>query len=283
MVDESRLRVIFTADDFGLSTEVNHAVIRAHQLGTLSCASLMVGEPGWEEAVELAKANPSLGVGLHLTLSNGHSVLSHLELPDLVNEKNEFRFGAVTAGFRYFFNKHLHTQLRKEIEAQFARFKATGLKMDHVNGHLNMHLHPRVLPIVIKVLSDSQPVAVRLPRESLVMNLGIARGQWMYRLMHGVIFYFLSQWSGKRLIAHGIPFADQVYGLLQTGRMSQEYVNKVLSGLSHGMNEFYFHPGSNARELEALLSSEISAGIKKVGAQLVRYQDLPSVPSRRRR
>src|SRR6266705_6008158 len=71
----SARRLIVNADDFGRSHSINEAVIRAHKEGILTSASLMVNEPAFEEAVELAKANPTLGVGLHLTLLCGHSTL----------------------------------------------------------------------------------------------------------------------------------------------------------------------------------------------------------------
>src|ERR1039458_5935078 len=61
---DSVRRLIVNADDFGLSTSVNTAVIRAHCDGILTTASLMVNEPGLDEAVALAKQNPKLGVGL---------------------------------------------------------------------------------------------------------------------------------------------------------------------------------------------------------------------------
>ena len=66
-------RLIVNADDFGRSAAINQAVIRAHREGILTTASLMVNEPAFEEAVALARANPKLGVGLHLTLLCGHS------------------------------------------------------------------------------------------------------------------------------------------------------------------------------------------------------------------
>jgi len=46
-------RLIVTADDFGLATEVNEAVEIAHRSGILSAASLMVASPG---AVALGSA-----------------------------------------------------------------------------------------------------------------------------------------------------------------------------------------------------------------------------------
>src|SRR5437762_6448225 len=83
-------RLIVNADDFGRSHSINEAVIRAHREGILTSASLMVNEPSCVEAVGLAKQNPALGVGLHLTLLMGHSALSPKEIPDLLNERGEF-------------------------------------------------------------------------------------------------------------------------------------------------------------------------------------------------
>ena len=38
--------------------------------------SLIINGPAWQEAVDLAKANPKLGVGLHLTLIQGRGVIA---------------------------------------------------------------------------------------------------------------------------------------------------------------------------------------------------------------
>ena len=142
-------RLIVNADDFGRSASVNQAVIRAHLEGILTTASLMVNEPAFEEAVALAREHPTLGVGLHLTLLCGHSALPAGEIPGLVNAKGEFSRNPAGAGFRYFFQRSLREQLRREIHAQFQKFRAARLPLDHVNGHLHLHLHPTVFRILI--------------------------------------------------------------------------------------------------------------------------------------
>ena len=76
-------RLIVNADDFGRSRSVNEAVVRAHREGILTTASLMVNEPGFDEAVKLAKENPRLGAGLHLTLLLGHPALPPEKAPFL--------------------------------------------------------------------------------------------------------------------------------------------------------------------------------------------------------
>src|SRR4051812_43534805 len=143
-------RLIVDADDFGRSHAINKAVVRAHAEGILTAASLMVNEPAMEEAVGLARENPRLGVGLHLSLLCGRSALPPEKIPGLVNARGEFSDRPAAVGFRYFRRRDLHSQLRAEIRAQFQRFQATGLTLDHVNGHLHMHLHPTVFDILME-------------------------------------------------------------------------------------------------------------------------------------
>src|SRR5215470_19117480 len=83
-------RLIVNADDFGRSASINAAVIRAHREGILTTASLMVNEPGFPEAVVLARQNLRLGVGLHLTLLCGHSTLPPDRIPGLVGADGSF-------------------------------------------------------------------------------------------------------------------------------------------------------------------------------------------------
>src|SRR6185436_17114406 len=83
-------RLVVNADDFGRSASINHAVIRAYREGILTTASLMVNEPAFQEAVELARHHPRMGVGLHLTLICGHSALAPEKIPDLVDHRGQF-------------------------------------------------------------------------------------------------------------------------------------------------------------------------------------------------
>src|SRR5580765_4945877 len=103
--EEGHRRLVVNADDFGRSPSINQAVIRAHREGILTTASLMVNEAACDEAVALARENPGLGVGLHLTLLCGHSALAQKEIPGLVNEHHELTNNPAGAGFRYFFKR----------------------------------------------------------------------------------------------------------------------------------------------------------------------------------
>src|SRR5215831_932010 len=123
----SLCRLIVNADDFGRSHSINEAVMQAHREGILTSASLMVNEPACAEAVTLARENPKLGVGLHLTLVCGKSALPRERIPGLVNAHSEFDDRPITVGMRYFFHHDLREQIRAEIHAQFEKFRATRL------------------------------------------------------------------------------------------------------------------------------------------------------------
>jgi hopanoid biosynthesis associated protein HpnK len=276
MASSEPRRLIVNADDFGLSASVNQAVIRAHRDGILTTASLMVNEPGCAEAVKLAKENPKLGVGLHLTLLFGHSALSPEKIPGLVNSRGEFIGNSVQVGMKYFFKRSLREQLRAEIHAQFEKFRAAGLPLDHVNGHLHLHLHPVIFKILME---DSEALGIRhlrLARDCLACSRRMSRGHWLYRISTAVIFECLSNRARKTLGQKKIRHAQITFGLLQDSRVDEEYVLKLLPELPDGDSELYSHPSLDKfkHEFDALVSPRVREQVEKLGIQLIRYQDL---------
>ena len=273
---QSKRRLVVNADDFGRSRSINAAVVRAHREGVLTSASLMVNEPACAEAVALAKENPKLGVGLHLTLLMGHSALLPEEIPGLVNAQREFSNNPVGVGFRYFFHRGLREQLRAEIHAQFDRFRATGLPLDHVNGHLHLHLHPVVFNILMEEAEALGIGRMRFTRDCLARSRRMARGRWAYRLSHVLIYDWLSRRAREPLRRRGIRHADITFGLLQDARVDEDYVLKLLPELPPGDSELYSHPSLDKfrHEFDALISPRVKAEISRLGIKLIRYQDL---------
>ncbi len=272
----SRRRLIVNADDFGRSSSINQAVIRAHREGILTSASLMVNEYPCAEAVELAKQNPRLGVGLHLTLLMGHSALPSGEIPGLVNDYGEFLNDPVKVGFKYFFQPGIRAQLRKEIHAQFARFRATGLLLDHVNGHLHLHLHPTVFSILMEDASKLGIERMRLTRDPFRLDASLARGRLLYRATHAVIYWILSGRARKSFAEIRIRHTDRVFGLLQNNRVDETYISKLLPAIPPGDSELYSHPSLDKfkHEFDALISPRVKEQVNKLGIELIRYQDL---------
>jgi hopanoid biosynthesis associated protein HpnK len=269
-------RLIVNADDFGRSHSINEAVIRAHRNGILTAASLMVNEPGFDEAVKLARENPKLGVGLHLTLLMGHSTLPPKKIPGLVNSRGEFSNSPVGVGMSYFFKRSLRGQLRAEIHAQFEKFHAAGLTLDHVNGHLHLHLHPVIFKILMADADQLGIKRMRLTRDCLARSRRLARGHWFYRVSHAAIYAWLSSRAHKPLRQRGIQHAQITFGLLQNARVDEEYILKLLPELPTGDSELYSHPSLDEfkHEFDALVSPRVKELVKKLGIELIRCQDL---------
>lgn len=270
------VRLVVNADDFGRSPSINEAVVRAHREGILTTASLMVAGEAWTEAVELARGLPGLGVGLHLTLVCGRAVLGPDRIPGLVDGAGEFSSRPAWAGFRYWARREVRDQLRAELAAQFERFHSTGLVLDHVNGHLHLHLHPVISDLLIEHAREWGIERMRLTRDSLATSWWTSRGRWGYRLSHALIFGYLSRRAASGYRRLGIRHTDRVYGLLQDGCVTEEYLLRLFPRIPSGVHELYSHPSLDRfrPEFEALVSPRVVETVRRLGWRRVRYQDL---------
>jgi hopanoid biosynthesis associated protein HpnK len=279
-------KLIITSDDFGLSPGVNAAVEKGWRDGILTCASIMPGGVAFNEAVKIAKRNPGLQVGLHLTLLQGQSVLPHSQIPGLVNETGAFSDNPVATGMRYFFDKGLYKQLRQEIEAQIQRVVDSGIPLSHIDGHLNIHLHPTVIAFLTELMPHYGITSFRLSCERLCHNLRFDRQRRMGKTAERVIFGALANHARPYLKRLGIRYAAEVKGVLNSGRMTEEYILQILDGLNDGLTEIYFHPGilpdkeitrrmpdyRHAEELAAILSPRFKDKLKQLNIGLENYR-----------
>jgi len=276
--------LIVNGDDFGISSSTNRAVLRAHREGILTSASLMVNGAAFEEAVALAKAHPTLSVGIHLVLVHGKSTLPPSEIPDLVNERGDFSRHPVAAGMAYFFSPPLKAQIRRELDAQIKKFLSTGLPLDHLNGHMNIHVHPTVLGVLMELAERYGVKKIRLPQEELFVTLRLDRNRWIEKLIQWTIFEALSLSARRRLKENGYRIPDHAYGLLEIGRMREVYLLGLLDSMGEGCFEISFHLGEapsewpafydGLQELSALLSGKVRDKIKQSGLKLISYADL---------
>jgi hopanoid biosynthesis associated protein HpnK len=281
-------RVIVNADDFGLALPVNEAVERAHREGVLTTASLMAGEPGADDAMRRARALPTLRVGLHVVLVHGTPVLAPAEIPDLVGPDGQFSKNLAATGVKYFFHPRIRRQLEVEIRAQFARARAGGVVLDHVNAQCHFHLHPTVLGIIMRVARDYGSPPIRVPYEPFLPSWRANHDRAGARFANAV---FLAPWltlMKMRLRAAGIPYNDCVFGLSDVGAMTRERVVAFARELPPGVTEVFFHAATGRwpsmapelapylleEELAALTSGEVATALRDAGAERIAFSDL---------
>ena len=92
-------RLIINADDFGLTRGVNRAIAELHQAKALTSATLMATGAAFEDAVAIAHANPTLGVGCHIVLTDGTPVSPPKSIPTLIGSDGKKVGDTVEIGF----------------------------------------------------------------------------------------------------------------------------------------------------------------------------------------
>jgi len=248
----------------------------------------MVAAPAAADAIARARRLPGLRVGLHLDLVDGRPVLPPGEAPGLVGRDGRFRHNMGAAGFRFFFLPDVRRQLAAEIRAQFEVFRATGLALDHVNGHKHIQLHPTVARLIVEIGRDYGLQAVRLPAEPVpVLRRAFPRER------HRPPFYAPAAAAlRRRLRRAGLVTNEAVFGLAWSGAMTEERVLGLLPHLPPGISEIYCHPAverspaiseampgyRNVEEFAALTSSAVRCRIAELGIALVAYGDVAGLP-----
>ena len=277
------VQIVLNADDFGASTSINTAIIRAHRQGVLTSASLMVTGDAAAGAVALAREAPDLAVGLHLVVACGRAALPPEEIPHLVDSDGLFPSDPLRAGLRYYFGRAAQAELAAELEAQFERFAATSLALSHVDSHLHMHLHPTVFRLIIPLAEKHGARGLRLPRDDFWISVTHDRRRAGLKALWALVFGLLARYSAGQLDGHPLVVAHRVYGLMQTGQMGERYVLDLLRRLQVPTAELYFHPslhrehgasGPNPSDLATLLSPAVRTVIQERGLCLSTYPAL---------
>lgn len=254
-------RLITTADDFGDTPGVNAAVREAHRNGILGFASLMVRRPAAAEAARIAEENPGLGVGLHLELCSDEP------------EK---------AGLRYFFDPKARLGLEGEIRAQIEALLSLRIKPTHIDGHINVHVHPVVFPAVCRLAREYGIPRVRLPAGEWEALKGFPGAEKPGTAFLAGVFGAMGTWVGGAAAGLERP---PCWGLLRSGLMKADYVRWLIARLPEGTTEMYFHPTTDpalratdvpapshqsVTELETLTDPDVRAALEKAGVELVR-------------
>jgi len=292
-VPRAPIPLIINGDDFGYSEAVNRAIVLAHREGVLTSCSLMVNERAAPHAVELARSNPSLAVGLHLALVQGRAALPHAEIPHITDPNGNFTTSPFRAGVHYYFSPAARRELRREMRAQFERFTSTGLRFSHVDGHAHLHQHPVIFDELIKLCEEFDVRRVRVVKGEVRLSLKLDRKNLPGKLILGTVYNLLGRSAERRLRGRGFAQPQKVYGLLQSGDMNEDYLLGLirLIGRPHKFDaasgEIYAHPlafdadeaskrenPGGERELKALISARVRSAIETAGFRPATYETL---------
>lgn len=279
-------RLIINADDFGFSSGVNEGIIKGHTNGVLTSATIMANMPAAEEAVELAKQNPTLGVGVHLNLTDGIPLTRNETIAFLLNEKGNFTLKPAKLAIMLLFSRELRAAAETELAAQIQWVIDRGIKPTHLDSHKHIHAYPLLFPIVC----------------SLAMRFGISAMRYAFEPKYVGFFPWpaTDRKSRKRALIVRLMArsnrrrnpsffkTDALLGVAHTGNINIDFFKSVSLYNTCAVAEVMTHPGysydldrsvtrlvkQREIELEALCSEITKEYFKLAGIKLVHYGQL---------
>jgi chitin disaccharide deacetylase len=251
----STKRLIINADDFGRTPGINRGVVEAHERGVVSSATMMVNYPPAAEAAELARRNPSLGVGLHVALTGGPPALPPQQIPSLVDAQG--RLFAKPEGLV----DVKPEEVLAEARAQLRRFRELmGRDPTHMDSHHHSHRESSAVLDALCTLAweTGMPIRNNAPEVQ------------------------------DRLKREGIRTNDHFVEEFYDQGVTRDALVRILGELKPGTTELMCHPAvvdqelrdtsgyaeQRTRELEVLTHPDIRQMVQAAGIQLTTFASL---------
>jgi predicted glycoside hydrolase/deacetylase ChbG (UPF0249 family) len=277
-------KLIINADDFGLCSGVNKAVAEAHTTGVLTSATIMANMPASDEAIAIAKKTPTLGVGVHLNVTDGKPLSGDSVVELLLDDAGQFKYSAYKLAFKTLTSKKILKAVQVELAAQIASIIDRGIKPTHMDSHKHFHCFAPVYRIVCSLAADFRIPAIRWPWEPAT----VCGSDWPKVGFKDKIRAFLvrqmalnCQKIDRRFIKNDIFF-----GLAHTGRIDDNFWSEIAGAQFAETAEVMTHPGyaeglgktrlveQRLGELKCLCAPATKNLLAEAGIQLVHYGNI---------
>lgn len=245
---------------------MNAGIVECHRNGILTATTIMANGPAFADAVQLARENPSLDIGVHLVLVGGPN-------------QPDSPLGLIRQIARR--QVDLYSEMRLQIETVLA----AGLQPTHLDTHKHTHLLPPVLKAVIRVSRQFGIPWVRKPADFSMPPQSAP----LAKRMVGLAVRSAARPFDRILQRGGCRFTTHFTGFEITGRLTTKELIQTIRHLPEGLTELMCHPGylreelraaptrlkeSRELELRALTAPETRAALAEAGVRLTTYRAL---------
>ena len=288
--------LIVNADDFGLTEGVNRAIIDGHRNGIITSTTLMANGMAFEPAVAASAAVPTLGVGVHLNLTQGRPICKASQVPSIVTPEGLFYPSPGILARRILSRKVDLRHIENELRNQIQKIVSAGVRITHLDGHKHIHLLPPIFDVVVRLAREFAIQCVRCPIEPATSAFGPLQSGRRGRLRMAKQFLLgralssLAAWQAEEVAKAGLHRPDRFYGLSQTGFLDLELLERMILEVPDGTSEIMCHPGyvdedllqtrtrlhaQRETELQALTNPRIRQLVKDLQINLISYGNLP--------
>ncbi|HKF41204.1 MAG TPA: ChbG/HpnK family deacetylase [Candidatus Acidoferrum sp.] len=290
--------LIVNADDLGWTDGVNRGIADAHRQGLVTSTSLLANGRAFDSALDVARGNPALGVGVHLNLSDGPPAASPENVRGLLNSENCLEDGPETLLLRIASRSLPLEEIEREWDAQIQKVREAGIHPTHVDGHKHVQMLPGLFEIAVRLAKKHGIRAIRVSHEESRLRAVLATGG---EQKTGVVLKQGVQARGLKLLApdaremanrQGLVTTDYFCGIAQTGVLHRTGVERLLESLPDGTTELMCHPGyfddalhasptrlqeSRQTELQILTDPALRKLVATRGIRLISYKLLGDV------
>lgn len=256
------MKLLLTADDFGLTRSVTDTILQCVDNGPLNGVSIVPNGAAFDYAITELVKHRGLSAGIHINLVEGRPVVPPERIPLLVNKKGCFRYGfvglwkALSLGPKTTRDELLR-QIRREVGAQIKRCsEVPGFRRPfRLDSHLHVHMIPPVFDILLEFINRYDITYIRIPHERLINKRIISLNGLKQLLLR-----LLSRPAKKKLDSRGVAYGRQFIGILYSGHMHQADLPLILDRFAgeQGVVEVLFHPGGATPE--EVLSQDVCFG-----------------------
>jgi predicted glycoside hydrolase/deacetylase ChbG (UPF0249 family) len=276
---EERVLLIH-ADDVGVAHAANLAAFEALERGSITCASILVPCPWFQEVADYCRSHPQADFGVHLTLNNeyGHyrwRPLTSRDVAPSLYDPQGFQWRTTEEACEHVTPEDAEREFRAQIETALA----ASIDVTHLDTHMGTAPHVKFLARYVALGVEYRlPIMLPWPTPQLLERVGLAG------LGPAIDEQF------RALEATGIPILDHL--IHETGGPSPEakeaMFKEMFRGLEPGVTHFLVHPAKpsdemsaltddadyRARDYELFRDGSMRAYLEGLGVRLIGYREI---------
>ena len=269
-------KLIVSADDFGMTEGINSGIIKSFNEGIVTSASIMANMPGFEPAINLAKGNPHLAIGIHLNIMKGEPLQPANRVSSLVDSDGSFH-PLTELIKRLLLGRIVLAEMEQELRSQVEQVIATGLKITHLDSHRHFHIYPSILKVIVRLAGEYNIARIRYPRSRFDFSLN-----WKELLL-----LLLSLRSSNIMTKNDMEYPQRFFEFLRIEKNKNplQSFDSFCRNLPEGVTELCCHPGfvtgeldkseagayNRERQIEILTAPDVLELLQKYDVRLINY------------
>ncbi len=153
--------IFINADDFGLNSSVNKAIVELFDKGLINSTTLLANMPGFDEAINLTyKHELTNKIGIHLVLTEGTSLTEEIKSINFLfkgkSHYNKFRHRI------FFLNSNYKKIIYKEFAAQIEKIQSRNIRITHIDTHHHIHEFYSITKILLDLRKKYNIPSIRI-------------------------------------------------------------------------------------------------------------------------